>query len=108
MIRNARRLFFLHYSGSQLCDIYYTLQSVEDEEYKHVKEKLDAYFEPKVNLTFETYNFRQLTQAENESTDKFVTRLGKWLAGVNFMVLHVRLRIKLCKNVLQTDCEERH
>ncbi len=45
---------------------------------------MDAYFEPKVNLTFETYNFRQLTQAEDESTDKFVTRLREAASRCQF------------------------
>ena len=40
-----------------------------------MREKLDAHFEPKVNFTFETYNFRQLYQEQDEPIDKFVTRL---------------------------------
>ena len=73
---NARQIALpLHYGGANLCDIYYTHASEDDKEYQQVKEKLDAHFEPKVNLTFETYNFRQLAQEQGESIDKFVTRL---------------------------------
>ena len=61
----------MHYGGANLSDIYYTLAS-EDKEYQQVKEKLEAHFEPKVNVTFET--FRQLAQEQDESVDKFVTR----------------------------------
>ena len=67
----------LYYGGAKLADIYYTLAFEDDQKYEHVKEKLDAHFEPKVNLTFETYNFRQLSQEEDKSIDKFLTRLGE-------------------------------
>ena len=70
-----QKALLLYYGGAKLADIYYTLASEDDKEYQQVKGKLDAHFEPKVNLTFETYNFRQLSQEEDESIDKFVTRL---------------------------------
>ena len=57
-----QKALLLHYGGSDLSDIYYTLQGEDDIEFKHVKVKLDAYFEPKVNVTFETYTFRQLSK----------------------------------------------
>ena len=57
----------MHYGGANLSDIYYTLASEDDKEYQQVKEKLEAHFEPKVNVTFETYNFRQLAQEQDES-----------------------------------------
>ena len=45
---------------------------------------MDAYFEPKVNVTFETYTNRQLSQDEDESIDKFVTRLREAAGRCNF------------------------
>ena len=79
-----QKALLLHYGGSDLSDIRYTLQSEDDIEFKHVKVKLDAYFEPKVNVTFETYTFRQLSQDEDESIDKFVTRLREAAGRCNF------------------------
>ena len=64
--------------------IYYTLQSKNDIEFKHVKVKLDAYFELKVNVTFETYTFRQLSQDEDESFNKFITQLREAASWCNF------------------------
>ena len=72
----------LHYGGSDLSDIHYTLQSEDDIEFKHVKVKLDAYFGPKVNVTFEIYTFCQLSQEEDESIDK--TRLREAAGRCNF------------------------
>ena len=69
-----QKALLLHYGSANLSDIYYTLASEDDKEYQ-VKEKLEAHFEPKVNVTFETYNFRQLAQEQDKSVDKFVTRL---------------------------------
>ena len=82
--KKRQKALLLHYGGSQLCDIYYTLATEEDTEYEHVKAKLDAYFEPKINITFETYNFRQLAQAEDEAIDKFVTRLRETASRCQF------------------------
>ena len=70
-----QKALLLHYGGSDFSDIYSTLQSEDDIEFKHVKVKLGAYFEPKVNVTFETYTFRHLSQDEDESIDKFVPRV---------------------------------
>ncbi len=67
-----QKALLLYYCGAKLADIYYTLASEDDKEYQQVKGKLDAHFEP--ILTLETYNFRQLSQEEDESIDKFVTQ----------------------------------
>ena len=60
--------------GHSYVIFFYTLETEEDVEYQQVKAKLDTYFEPKINITFETCSFRQLTQVEDEPIDKFVTR----------------------------------
>ena len=36
---------------------------------------LNGYFEPKVNLTFEAYSFRQMKQDSSESVTQYSTRL---------------------------------
>ena len=79
-----QKSLLLHYGGANLSDIYYTLASEDDKEYQQVKEKLEAHFEPKVNVTFETYNFQQLAQEQDESVDKFVTRLREAASRCDF------------------------
>ena len=79
-----KKALLLHYGGEQLSDIFATLEEEADVSYKLTKVKLDAYFEPKVNLTYETYNFRMLCQEEGESIDKFVTRLRESAARCKF------------------------
>ena len=51
-----QKALLLHYGGLGLSDIYFTLKAEEDKTYEQVKAKLNAYFEPKVNITFETYD----------------------------------------------------
>ncbi len=65
-----QKALLLYYGGAKLADIYYTLASEDDKEYQQVKGKLDAHFEPKVNLTFETYNFHNyLRKSTNPLTN---------------------------------------
>ena len=71
----------MHYGGANLSDINCTLAS-EDDKDQQVKEKLEAHFKPKVNVTFETYNLRQLAQEPDESINKFVTRLREVISTI--------------------------
>ena len=64
---NRKKALLLHYSGEQLSDIFATIAEEKDVTYKLARIKLDVYFEPKVNLSYETYNFRMLTKQEGES-----------------------------------------
>ena len=79
-----RKALLLYYGGEDLSDIFSTLCEEADTTYKLARVKLDAHFEPKVNLTYETYNFRKLVQEEGESIDKFVTRLKESAARCQF------------------------
>ena len=44
--KERQKALLLHYGGSQLYYIFYTVETEEDAEYQHVKAKLDTYFEP--------------------------------------------------------------
>ena len=80
---NRKKALLLYYGGKELHDIYDTISSVKDE-YNDIKRKLTNYFEPKINLTFEVYNFRQMKQEQGESIDQFVTRLKQKAQRCNF------------------------
>ena len=75
--RKRQRALLLYYGGSDVHNIYRTLTAPDqqDEEYEAAKRRLTAYFEPKINETFEVYSFRQIKQYENETIDKYVSRL---------------------------------
>jgi hypothetical protein len=46
----------LHYAGPDVDDIYDTLPTSSNEDYKTV-EKLNQYFSPQTNVAFEVFNF---------------------------------------------------
>ena len=50
--KTRQKALLLHYGGANLSDINYTLALEDDKECQQVKEKLEAHFEPKVNVTF--------------------------------------------------------
>ena len=65
----------LHYAGPDVDDIYDTLPTSSNEDYKTVVEKLNQYFSPQTNVAFEVFNFRQAKQKPDESLDSYHTRL---------------------------------
>ena len=74
--KERKKAIMLHYAGTKVSDIYSTLILPEgDDVYKQSVLALTGYFEPKKNLTFETFSFRELKQGESESVGQFVTRL---------------------------------
>ena len=66
----------LHYAGPSVDEIFDTLEDTGDEDdYDKAVEKLNDYFKPKANVTYEVYIFRQAKQKEEETIDSFHTRL---------------------------------
>ena len=71
-----KRALLLHYAGPDVDDIFDTLTDTgEDKDYKKAVEKLNEYFNPQINTTYEVYNFRTAKQKEEESLDTYHTRL---------------------------------
>ena len=81
---NRKRAVFLYYAGPDVHGIYDQLKPTEPEAYTSAKARLDSYFEPSVNHTFEVYNFRSLKQLEGETIDKYVVRLKEAAARCGF------------------------
>ncbi|KAM7281316.1 uncharacterized protein ISCGN_006398 [Ixodes scapularis] len=88
-----KRSLLLHYAGErvhELCDTLPDQQSgptssttpdadtpsvTTRNSYQSLKDKLDAYFNPRMNTTFEVFQFRQAKQLEGESVGQFSIRL---------------------------------
>jgi len=64
----------LHLGGKDLREIYQTLKE-ENDNFDRVKTKLTTYFQPKKNVTFERYQFKNAKQESGESSAAYVTRL---------------------------------
>lgn len=62
--------------GPDVDEIFNTLPNTgEDNDYDTAVAKMNEYFSPQVNTTYEVYNFRQAKQNEGELLDSYHTRL---------------------------------
>ena len=73
--QDGKTALLLHCVGPDVDDIYDTLPTSSNEDYKTVVEKLNQYFSPQTNVAFEVFNFRQAKQKPDESLDSYHTRL---------------------------------
>ena len=74
--KKQKRALLLHYAGPDVDDIFDTLPDTgENDDYDTAVEKLNEYFNPQVNTTYEVYSFRMAKQKEGESLDSYHTRL---------------------------------
>ena len=82
-----KRALLLHYAGDEVFDLVDTMteeQKGDSTNYDKLKQALSSHFEPKKNLTYETFKFRQMNQLEGESVEQFCTRLRKQLSLCEF------------------------
>ena len=71
-----KRAMLLHYAGHEVDEIFDTLPDTgDDDDFDKAVEKLNEYFSPKTNTTYEVYTFRQSKQKDGETLDSFHTRL---------------------------------
>ena len=85
-----KRSLLLHYAGEHVFDIYSTFTNTQkgtettEEGYETLKKSLENYFEPKKNVDYETFKFRQARQETGETTDQFCTRLRTLASTCDF------------------------
>lgn len=80
--QEQRKNLLLHVAGQDLQKIFETLSFGTDANgapivpnYEQVVAKLNEYFTPKRNVTFERHVFRKAAQSADETTDDYVMRL---------------------------------
>ena len=78
-------------------DVYEPLSSAKDD-YNDIKRKPLNYFEPRINLTFEVYNFCQMNQGEDRQIDQFVTRLKQKAQQCNFVDVDPEIKDQIVFN----------
>ena len=81
--KKRQRALLLHYAGDEVYDIFETLEGTGDD-FETAKDKLTRYFEPKKNIAFSIYNFRQTKQEANETMDTYVTKLRQMAQKCEF------------------------
>lgn len=80
------RSVFLHVAGAEVQELWASLveDSAETNAFKRALKALDAYFQPQRNVRYERYEFSQLRQAPQESSDAFAARLRGKAAHCDF------------------------
>ena len=75
-IADAKRqkALLLYCGGSDLQKLYQTLDD-QEETFDAAKTKLNTYFKPKSNVTFERNKFYSCAQAEGETVSSYITKL---------------------------------
>ena len=69
-----KRALLLYQAGSDVYEIFKTLEEDEAKDFKSAVKALTKYFEPEKNVIYQTYVFRQATQGKDEGMDEFHTR----------------------------------
>ena len=73
-----KRALLLYAAGEEVIDIFETLLDQGGaKDYDKAVTASNAYFQPKVNKTYETYMFRNFAQNPGESLDSYCTRLWR-------------------------------
>ena len=81
--KKRQRALLLYYAGEEVCEIFETLVDTGDD-FATAKEKLTEYFDPKKNVEYEIYTFRQARQNPGESMNAFHSRLRQLSATCEF------------------------
>ena len=81
--KKQQRALLLHLAGPDVQEIFETLSDTGDD-YKTALDKLNVYFEPQKNISFERHTFRQASQQQQEPITDYVTRLKTLAATCEF------------------------
>ena len=72
--KKQQKALLLHLGGRELREIYKTLKE-ESDDYGAICNKLETYFQPRKNLTYERFKFKQARQEDGEAIPNYITRL---------------------------------
>ena len=72
--KKRQRALLFYYAGEEVCEILETLVDTHND-FATAKEKFTEYFDPKKNVNYEIYTFRQARQNPGESMNAFHSRL---------------------------------
>ena len=81
--KKRQRALLLYYAGEEVSEIFDTLPDTGDD-FETAKTKLNAYFDPKKNVEFEIYTFRQAKQNPGETMNSYHSRLRQLATTCEF------------------------
>jgi len=89
--KKQQKALLLHLGGREMREIYKTLKS-DDDDYSAICEKLETYFQPRKNLIYERFQFKQARQREGETIPSYITRLRNLALHCEFNNLEEEVR----------------
>ncbi len=89
--KKQQKALLLHLGGREVREIYKPLKA-DDDDYAAICNKLETYFQPRKNLTYERFKFKQAKQEENESIPSYITRLKNLALHCEFKDLDEEVR----------------
>lgn len=110
-----KQALLLHYAGEEVFDIFESFSAAQkgedegnaDDSYAKVKTSLSTYFEPKKNVEFEVFKFRQMKQEPGETVDNFCTRLRLLAATCDFTNTDRELKSQILQGCTSTRLRRR-
>ena len=105
-----KKALLLHLAGGEVQDIFETLGDTQDEEvdpYQDAIDKLNEYFIPQKNLTYERHIFRSIKQGHNEAIDQFVTKLRQQAKFCDFMDIEDQIKDQIVDGCIDSDLRKK-
>ena len=96
----------LHLAGKDIKEIYKTLKE-EGDKFEDLCQKLTEYFQPKKNVTYERYIFKQAKQLKDESSVNYITRLRNLAKSCDFHNNEDAVRDQFISSCLSTKLREK-
>ena len=87
----------LYQAGQATQEMFDTIPETGDD-FATAMEKVDNYFTPKKNVTYEIFQFRKAVQQSREMADQFATRLRKLASTCEFTDLTKELKSTIIQN----------
>ena len=93
-----KRALLLYQAGSEVYEIFKTLEEDEAKGFKSAVKALTKYFEPEKNVIYQTYVFRQATQGKDEGIDEFHARLRGLAKHCEFADADFEIKMQIVTN----------
>jgi len=101
--KTQKRALLLHLVGPEVQQIFETLDNTgRDNDFDTAVEKLNGYFKPKKNVTFERHKFNSEEQKSDESVQDFATRLKQLALTCEFDDGNERIRDQIVQKCTST------
>ena len=102
---DQKKALLLHIAGKEVREIYRAMPANADnvdDMYDSIIQKLDDYFKPKKNLSYERYVFKEAKQLEDEDAATYITKLRTLAESCEYQDINVEIRdqfVVTCQSV---------